>query len=324
MKARHARGRRWGTGPKPVFGSGRVRYEIGARFNAMSYGGIGVVRRLVSKLGLAGEIDGRLGLLKRHLPYHESDHMLNIAYNLLCGGMRMEDLGALRNNAAYMDALGAEVIPSPLTPPLPTASQARHPVRPRAPVSPVAKSLGDNPGPRAQRLRSSPRQPARQPHASRQIRPMPTRTTKTPRPNPTRLFWVGLPRFRGRLVLGIIRLSNHFPHFVRKAPRHSSSPHFSHRQAEDCGRGRKAGLRPSQRGQPRRGAENRPATGVFVAAGRANRWAKDALKGPGAHGSHEGWGGDGRERPAWQATLVIARGRVRRPRRRGVRSPWRP
>ena len=55
MKARHARGRRWGTGPKPMFGSGRVRYESGARINAMSYGGIGVVRRLVSKLGLAGE-----------------------------------------------------------------------------------------------------------------------------------------------------------------------------------------------------------------------------------------------------------------------------
>ncbi len=113
VKARHARGRRWGSGPRPVFGSGRVRYEIGARINAMSYGGIGVVRRLVAKLGLAGEIDGRLELLKRHLPYHESDHVLNIAYNLLCGGTRLEDLGTLRDNLAYMDALGAVVIPSP-------------------------------------------------------------------------------------------------------------------------------------------------------------------------------------------------------------------
>ena len=113
VKARHARGRRWGSGPKPVFGSGRVRYEIGARINAMSFGGIGAIRRLVSKLGLAREIDGRLKLLKRHLPYHESDHVLNIAYNLLCGGTRLEDLGALRDNLAYMDALGAAVIPSP-------------------------------------------------------------------------------------------------------------------------------------------------------------------------------------------------------------------
>ena len=37
--------------------------------------------------------------------------MLNIAYNLLSLGWT--DLGSLRNNAAYMDALGAKVIPSP-------------------------------------------------------------------------------------------------------------------------------------------------------------------------------------------------------------------
>ena len=112
-RARQARAGRWGGRPKPMFGSGRVRYEIGARINGMSYGGIGAVRRLVSKLGLAREIDGRLDLLKRHLPYFESDHVLNVAYNLLCGGTRLEDLNSLRNNVAYMDALGAELIPSP-------------------------------------------------------------------------------------------------------------------------------------------------------------------------------------------------------------------
>ena len=65
VKARHARARRSrAPGPKPVFGAGKVRYEIGARINAMSYGGIGVVRELVSKLGLAGEINRRLTLLK--------------------------------------------------------------------------------------------------------------------------------------------------------------------------------------------------------------------------------------------------------------------
>ena len=113
VQAWHARARRRGSRAQPVFGSGMVRYEIGARINAMSYGGIGVVRRLVSKLGLDGEINRRLKLLKRHLPYHESVHVLNIAYNLLCGGARLEDLNALRNDAAYMDALGAELISSP-------------------------------------------------------------------------------------------------------------------------------------------------------------------------------------------------------------------
>ena len=113
VKARERKGRWRGAGPRPVFGAGRVHYEIGARINAMSFGGIGAIRRLVSKLGLAREIDRRLELLKVHLPYHESDHVLNIAYNLLCGGTRLEDLGSLRHNVAYMDALDAELIPEP-------------------------------------------------------------------------------------------------------------------------------------------------------------------------------------------------------------------
>ena len=113
VRARHARARRRGCRPKPVFGAGMVHYEIGARTSAMSFGGIGAVRRLVAKLGLAREIDRHLELLQRHLPYHESDHVPDIAYNLLCGGARLEDLNGLRHDAAYMDALGAELIPSP-------------------------------------------------------------------------------------------------------------------------------------------------------------------------------------------------------------------
>ena len=38
VKARHARARRSRAArSRPVFGAGRVRYEIGARINAMSY-----------------------------------------------------------------------------------------------------------------------------------------------------------------------------------------------------------------------------------------------------------------------------------------------
>ena len=33
----------------------------------MNYGGIGVMRRLASKLGLVREIDARVDVLKRHL-----------------------------------------------------------------------------------------------------------------------------------------------------------------------------------------------------------------------------------------------------------------
>jgi hypothetical protein len=98
-----------------MFSANTVHYEIGANTDAMSYGGIGAVHRLVTKLGLAEEIDERLRLLKVHLPYHESDHVLNLAYNVLSGGTRLEDIERLRHDTAYMNALGAELIPDPTT-----------------------------------------------------------------------------------------------------------------------------------------------------------------------------------------------------------------
>jgi hypothetical protein len=98
-----------------MFSSGKVHYEIGANTDAMNYGGIGAVHRLVTKLGLPKDIDRQVKLLKVHLPYHESDHVLNLAYNVLCGGTRLEDIERLRHDTAYMNALGAELIPDPTT-----------------------------------------------------------------------------------------------------------------------------------------------------------------------------------------------------------------
>jgi len=94
---------------------GRVQYEVAAQPDVMCYGGIGAIHRLVTKLGLAKTIDASLQLLKVHLPYHESDHVLNLAYNVLCGGTRLEDIERLRHDTAYMNALGAELIPDPTT-----------------------------------------------------------------------------------------------------------------------------------------------------------------------------------------------------------------
>ena len=113
--ARHAQAGRWSERPSPMFSSGTVHYEVGANTDAMSYGGISAVHRLVTKLGLVKQIDERLHLLKIHLPYHESDHVLNLAYNVLCGGTRLEDIERLRHDTAYMNALGADLIPDPTT-----------------------------------------------------------------------------------------------------------------------------------------------------------------------------------------------------------------
>ncbi len=98
-----------------MFNSGRVHYEVGANTDATSFGGIAAVHRLVTKLGLPRQIDANLELLKVHLPYHESDHVLNLTYNVLCGGTRLEDIERLRHDTAYMNALGADLIPDPTT-----------------------------------------------------------------------------------------------------------------------------------------------------------------------------------------------------------------
>ena len=73
------------------------------------------MHRVVQKLGVDAAINRSLGLLKIHLPYHDSDHVLNIAYNLLAGGTCLEHLELLRSNAAYLNALGARRIPDPTT-----------------------------------------------------------------------------------------------------------------------------------------------------------------------------------------------------------------
>ena len=65
--------------------------------------------------GLIGRIDERLHVLKVHRPYHESDHVLNIAYNVLCGGRTLEDIELRRNDEVFLDALGVEAIPDPTT-----------------------------------------------------------------------------------------------------------------------------------------------------------------------------------------------------------------
>ena len=57
------------------------------------------------RTGVVEAIDRRLHLLKVHLPYHESDHVLNMAYNIPAGGRCLEDIELRRNDEVYLDAL---------------------------------------------------------------------------------------------------------------------------------------------------------------------------------------------------------------------------
>ena len=99
----------------PVLGRANIAYELSARTRGTAHGGIGAIAKLVDACGLAGEIDCSLDLLKLHKPYYESDHVLNIAYNALCGGTRLEDIETRRNDAVYLDGLGTASLPDPTT-----------------------------------------------------------------------------------------------------------------------------------------------------------------------------------------------------------------
>jgi Transposase DDE domain group 1 len=101
--------------PVPMMTASNIHYESAGRVRGLSAGGIGSFLLLAQYVDLISEIDQNLHLLKRHLPYHESDHVLNIAFNILAGGERLEHLELRRNDEVYLDALGAERIPDPTT-----------------------------------------------------------------------------------------------------------------------------------------------------------------------------------------------------------------
>jgi len=105
-----------GTGDGlPVLDTSPAHFETSDRICATSAGGVRLVHELVQALQLPREIDERVGLLKLHRPYHESDHILSMAYNLLAGGTCIEDLEQRRTDEAFLDMLGVDRIPDPTT-----------------------------------------------------------------------------------------------------------------------------------------------------------------------------------------------------------------
>jgi hypothetical protein len=107
--------KRLGNLDRPVFTAANIQYEIAERSHGLAHGGIGAIHVLARRIGLIDAIDQKLHLLKIHLPYHESDHVLNLAYNALCDGTCLQDLELRRQDEVYLDALDAQRIPDPTT-----------------------------------------------------------------------------------------------------------------------------------------------------------------------------------------------------------------
>ena len=82
----------WEDRARPMLKASNIHYEMAPRVQGINCGGIGALHLMVQRLGLVRDIDEHLQLLKVHLPYHESDHVLNIGYNILAGGQRLEAL----------------------------------------------------------------------------------------------------------------------------------------------------------------------------------------------------------------------------------------
>lgn len=100
---------------EPMFTAGNIHYEVSDKTNAINCGGIGIIHALAKRFGLIKRIDEALQLLKLHLPYQESDHVVNIAYNALCGGTCLEDIELRRNDETFLNAMGDRRIPDPTT-----------------------------------------------------------------------------------------------------------------------------------------------------------------------------------------------------------------
>jgi Transposase DDE domain group 1 len=98
-----------------MMGAARPRYEVASRTEATSHGGIALAHRVARESGLVAAIDKRVSLLLLHCPYYESDHVLNVAFNAMCGGQTLDDIELRRNDAAFLNALQTEAIPDPTT-----------------------------------------------------------------------------------------------------------------------------------------------------------------------------------------------------------------
>jgi hypothetical protein len=113
--ARRLKPRAWPEQGKPMFSGSNIHYEMAEKTQAVGCGGIGAIHLLVQKIGLVDLLNEKVQVLKRHLPYHESDHILNLAYNILAGGVRLEDIELRRQDECFLNGLGAQRIPDPTT-----------------------------------------------------------------------------------------------------------------------------------------------------------------------------------------------------------------
>lgn len=94
---------------------GRRKFDMTMRGNVTAFGGVALAAQLADHLGLREELDTSVQLLQRHRPYTDADHILSLAFASFCGARALDDLDTLREDEAYLDAIGMQRIPDPTT-----------------------------------------------------------------------------------------------------------------------------------------------------------------------------------------------------------------
>ena len=92
-----------------------LHVEVADRSTVTPYGGLALASAFLRRFRVAQAIDERVQVLKLHLPYHESDHVIAQALNLYAGGTCIEDQAAFQHDEGVLRMLGACRIPDPTT-----------------------------------------------------------------------------------------------------------------------------------------------------------------------------------------------------------------
>jgi hypothetical protein len=98
----------------PQLSESPVVYEVAEKTQAVAHGGVAMIHQIAVQSQLIDRLN-EVPILKNHLPYFDSDHLLNIAYNLLCGGTALDHIEYRRQDPTYLDMLGTHSIPDPTT-----------------------------------------------------------------------------------------------------------------------------------------------------------------------------------------------------------------
>jgi len=99
---------------QPQLSVSPVVYEVAEKTSAVAHGGVAMIHQIAVQSGLIDKIN-EVSVLLLNLPYFESDHLLNLAYNFLCGGTALDHIEYRRQDPTYLNMLGTHSIPDPTT-----------------------------------------------------------------------------------------------------------------------------------------------------------------------------------------------------------------